>query len=266
MRFGCCTTIEHVRLVADAGYDYIELPTASVKALEPEAEFLPLARQVSNAPLVPEGFNIFLPGGIAVTGPDADPEQIRNYVETAMSRIHRLGGSRISFGSGAARRIPDGWDAGRAFEQIREFLDICGESAASNDIILCIEALNKTETNTINSIPEALRLAQAVDHPNVQILADYYHMMREGEPLEVVQAAGKAIKHTHVADGDARLSPGRGDYDFEAFFSALLRAGYGSEPTERCSIECRWENLQEELVPALATLRVAWMKALEKAT
>lgn len=262
MRFGCCTSIDNVQQVIQAGYDYIELPGASLKAEQPESEFMPLARQMDSLPIRAEAFNVFLVPGISVAGPNVDLQRLQNYVATSMARARQIGGRIIVFGSGGARRCPEDWDHAVAAEQIRNFLYICGDAAAKNNFTVCIEALNRRETNMINSLPDAIGFAEEVNLPQIAVLADLYHMMLENEPMNVVSLAGSRLRHTHVADGEQRLAPGLGNFDFVAFYRALIYTGYGDNPDERCSIECRWQNFNAEAGPALDVLRKAWGEAV----
>jgi len=123
-------------------------------------------------------------------------------------------------------------------------------------MMVCIEPLNRSESNVLNDLGEAVRLAQEADHPQVRALADLYHMVREEELMEHLAEMGSWISHVHVADTD-RWPPGTGSYPYPAFFSTLRQIGYDG----RCSIECRWEDLAAECGPALKFLRRMWHRA-----
>lgn len=257
MRFGCCAGPEMGNVLAQAGYDYIELSVS--RHLQPEVgdeEWAPLRQAIEAQPLPSEAFNTFLPSDLKVTGPTVAEERIGRYLNVAFERAAKLGGQVIVFGSGGARTIPQGFPRERAWQQLLDFVRKAGKEAARVGITVCIEPLNRSESNVLNDLSEAVRLAQEADHSQVKALADLYHMVREGEPMGHLAEAGGWISHVHVADTDRR-PPGRGTYPYPGFFSALQQIGYNG----RCSVECRWEDLSTECGPALEFLRRMWDRA-----
>ena len=73
-------------------------------------------------------------------------------------------------------------------------------------IIIAVEPLNRAETNIINSVEEGLKFVRDVDHANIKITADFYHMRRENEPMDVLIQAGKDIAHLHIANSNVLRS------------------------------------------------------------
>ncbi|MEZ4633481.1 MAG: hypothetical protein R2856_00605 [Caldilineaceae bacterium] len=66
-------------------------------------------------------------------------------------------------------------------------------------------------------------LAEAVGSPSVQVLADLYHMMMDGEDLENVRTHAQWI--THPRAEQRALAPGSGEYPY-AEFAMLHAIGY----------------------------------------
>src|SRR6185503_5965831 len=96
-------------------------------------------------------------------------------------------------------------------------------------------------------------IVDAVDHPNITLLADLYHMIGEDEPVANVGAAGTRMTHTHVADL-GRVAPGyapQGEADFLGCFQNLRRAGYDA----RCSFEGSFEDIATQSKPLIDLLR-----------
>ncbi len=257
MLFGCCTTIENGPVLAEAGYDFIELSVA--RDLQPEASeeaWAPTRAAIEALPLRPAVFNVFLPADLRITGPEIDAERIRRYLYTAFRRASALGGEVIVFGSGRARMVPEGFPREEAWDQLIRFVRWAGHEAQATGMRLAIEPLNRQECNIINSVAEAQRLAEAAGHPAVYVLADLYHMMEEEEPFENLIAAEAKLLHVHVADTERR-PPGKGAYPYPEFMRALKTFGYD----RRISIECRWEDFAAECADALTFLREMWIYA-----
>src|SRR5690606_21284794 len=109
------------------------------------------------------------------------------------------------------------------------------------DITIVIEPLNRKESNIINSVLEAMEIAKKVNRKSIKVLADFYHMEEENEPLKNIAIAREYIKHIHVAD-TGRYSPGTGIYPYEQFTKYVEMANYNG----RISIECSWNDFEIE--------------------
>ena len=108
---------------------------------------------------------------------------------------------------------------------------------------------------------EAVELAHQVGRPGSRVLADFYHMAEEEEPLEHLVKYKDWLAHIHVAD-TGHLAPGTGQYPYERFAGQLAQAGYEG----MVSIECRWNDFAAEAGPAVQFLRrvlKGWRKLRE---
>jgi len=250
MRFGCCAGLDKAKVIQDAGYDYIELTVGAVKPESPDTEFDEVREQVAELNIAPEAWNCLLPGDLKVTGPEVDKYRVERYLRTAFERIDELGGEVVVFGSGGARKVPEGFPLDEARNQIIEFVCLAGKVAGTYGITIAIEPLNAKESNIINSVAEGVQIVRAADHPFVKVLADLYHIQEEHETLEDVIDAGSELVHTHTAD-TGRAYPGSGSYPHWEFFETLRTIGYN----DRMSVECRFGDFNAECRKALDFLR-----------
>ena len=90
-----------------------------------------------------------------------------------------------------------------------------------------------------------------MDHPNVRLLADTFHMARIDDPAEAIVRAGELIRHVHCAEVEGRSPIGTHDEDLTPYFAALKQTGFDG----RVSIECRWDDEPAQAPAALAALR-----------
>lgn len=248
MQFGCCCSLDQAEAAKAAGFDFVE---CTVRSLTPEVdEFAPILAAYGASPLPVKAFNVFLPGDLKITGPSVDWPAVQSYVDEALRRVDQIGARIVVFGSGGARNVPDGFSFDEADGQLKRFLEIVAKAAEPLGITVVIEPLNKLESNVINSVPAGVALAEAVGSSSVQVLADLYHMMMDGEDLENVRTHAQWIKHIHVADS-GRFAPGTGDYPYAQFFTMLHAVGYDG----LISVECRWRNFEEEAAGAVAFLK-----------
>ncbi len=256
MRFGVCISADQIATVAAAGYDFCELPAQAVLPFEEDAAATPALRAIADAPIRPESFNVLVPGDIPLCGPRADLSVLRSYLRRAFSRMASLGAAIAVLGSGAARRIPDGWPRDRALDQLADAVALAGEEAASRGIVLALEHLNQQECNVLNTVGECAAFLRDRGLHDVSLLADLYHIEVEREPLDAVAAAMPRVVHVHVAGG-GRRSPDTPGYDYAGFMRVLRAAGYNA----RISAECRWDNLAEQAPVALAFMKAQWQEA-----
>ncbi len=249
---GVCTSVSNADMLASHGYTYIEesvgrflMPTQS------EEEFNEMLQQARNADIPVRACNLFIPGSMKSVGPDAVHPEILEYMETAFSRAQKAGVEYIVFGSGGSRDIPEGFSRSEAR---RQFIDLCSQMApiaSKYDVVVVLEPLNTKECNFINSVTEGGEIVEAVNHPNFRLLADFYHMLMDGEKPESIEKYGHLIQHTHIAEKEGRAAPGTHNDDFTAYFKALKDAGYKG----MLSIECRWEDMEAQAASANETMK-----------
>lgn len=250
MRFGCCCSIDQAAVAHAAGFHYIETTVVSLLPEATDPFFAPLLETYQAAPIPVRACNVFLPGDLKVVGPEVDWLRVEAYVRTALRRVKLIGADLIVFGSGKARMVPDDFARSAAEDQLVDFLQLVGEVATTHAMTVVIEPLNRKESNILNSVDEAVALAQRVNRPTIRVLADFYHMDEEQEPLHHLLAYQEWLAHIHVAD-TGRRAPGTGTYPYTEFVDLLRQADYDG----LVSIECRWEDFAAEAGPACRFLQ-----------
>jgi len=251
MQIGCCAPIDKWEVVKAAGYDYMECTVTSLVGDQDDEAFAPVLAQYQASQVPVKAFNVFLPGDLKITGSEVNWERIKRYVTRALARVALVGGQTVVFGSGGARRVPDGFDRATAEGQIVKFLQFVGDVAARHGITIAIEPLNTKESNVLTSVTEGYAMAKRVNRPAVKLLADFYHMDEEKESLAHLYECRDLLSHIHVAD-TGRLAPmGVGQYPYAEFVQQLTAAGYDGT----VSVECRWGDFEAEAGPACQFLR-----------
>src|SRR5262249_61077088 len=121
------------------------------------------------------------------------------FMEACLARCRKLGASIVVWGSAGSRKVPDGFSRELARQQIAEFLRMAGDIARRYEIVIAIEPLRRQESNILNSGAESLEMVRMVQHPNVRMIIDYYHMRAENEDPRIVETAKNEIVHLHFA-------------------------------------------------------------------
>lgn len=249
MLTGVCTG--DFTLTAD-GLDFLETGVMGLLCpREPEEAFaarLAAARAASRPVMAANGL---VPREIPLTGPAVDQAAVDQYMRTALSRAAKAGLRVVVFGSGAARKVPDGFSHAQATSQIVAHLKRWGDMAAAGGITLVVEPLHRGETNIINSVAEGAEVVRAAGHGSVWLLADTFHMAKENEGPDAIVKAGGLIRHVHCADPDGRVPLGFASADHRPYFRALKQVGYAGG----VSIEASWKDQPAQVAQALAALR-----------
>ena len=103
------------------------------------------------------------------------------------------------------------------------------EEAGKAGIQLLLEALNSQDMPgfCLSTTRQVLEVMKAVDHPNVYIQYDVYHMqIAEGNLIGNLTANVNLLGHLHIADVPGRHEPGTGEINFPNVLAAVSRAGY----------------------------------------
>lgn len=251
MRYGVCIggDIPRIRLAKQSGFDYVE-SGFGVLVSDPEEkqnEFIAALRR-ENIPC--ESVNCFLPGNLKVVGPEVNEDALYAYVKKGMEAGERFGVKTVVFGSGGARRIPDGFPYNEAIRQIGSFLSqIAGPLAAEHGMTVVIEPL--CDCNVIKTVKEGAVIASFVNHPNVRLLVDLYHMIPMGDTLDDLKQMRGLLKHSHIAEPSRRVYPTFEDgYDYGSFVRVLDAVG-----CERCSLEAGCGDFERESAVAMQVFR-----------
>jgi D-psicose/D-tagatose/L-ribulose 3-epimerase len=245
------TGFDFLALAKQAGFDYVELPLSTVAALDVN-EFRRVRQLVERSGMRVEACNVMYPGTLRLTGPEVDRSAVRTYLDLALGRAAILGAQVVVFGSAGARNVPEGFPLERAWMQLIEMLRLADPILEQNGLTLCIEPLNKAESNVIQTAAEGFALAKLADRPNVRLLVDYYHMARDGEDCGIIRTAGDMVQHAHFADPDGRVYPSVSKPRFQDFFGALKDIHYNG----RVSLEAAYQNFESEASQAQEIMRV----------
>lgn len=255
MKLGLCCAPENMEIAAKLGFDYIEGAFAHIARM-PQEEYDSLLCKVDSFPIPLLKCNMFLPADIPPVGPDACEKTQREYLELSFKRASKLGVRLAVFGSGAARRVPDGWSHIRAWKQLADFLDLVAEYAEKYEITVALEPLRRKECNILNLVSEGTVLCAVVNHPRITVLGDTFHMLCSCEPWDSLKYAGEKLTHIHIShslpDLSGRVYPCKGDgEDYATVINVLKEMNYKGD----ISIEAGFTDMEKDGAAAIAVLR-----------
>lgn len=107
------------------------------------------------------------------------------------------------------------------------FLRLVNDLATALGVVLCIQPVNRYESEFFNTVSEAVQFCQQInDHPGVGIAPHLFHMaMEEFDFYSVLHSHAPRISYLTLCDSNGRL-PGRGLIDFGRIAQTLQQAHY----------------------------------------
>jgi D-psicose/D-tagatose/L-ribulose 3-epimerase len=211
-------------MLADAGYEGIEVPIfgdPDERALERLGERL---RGL--------GFDVL---GVTARSEDdspisADPEVRARGLEATKAAVDAcaaLGATALCGPIEAPLGVftgagPTGEERKRSVESLRA----AAEHAATRDVTLVVEYLNRFEMYLVNCAADAASLVREVDHPNCRMMYDTFHAhIEEKDPQAALRDCADVLVHFHASEND-RGTPGEGQVAWDATFAGLREIGY----------------------------------------
>ena len=236
MLYGNCISfreLRRVKILKETGFDYVEVPLSPMHSAKKE-EIEEFAEALEKEKMRCAAVNVLFPGDLRLTGKNAEPQKAGDYIEEIFEKTKSLKFEKVVFGSGGARKVPEGFGMEAAMGQIVKIIeDHLVPAAEKYGFAIAIEELNKGETNILNSLAECAELAKRINNPKVLLLADLYHIGMENDDLGQLPGYGGILAHCHIANPkDSRFYPQASDSPesialYKKFFSGLKSAGYG---------------------------------------
>jgi D-psicose/D-tagatose/L-ribulose 3-epimerase len=207
----------------EAGFDGVELPLF-YPATYPAAR---IRRGFEEAGLECT-FSVVMVDDLNTISDDASIRaRTRQYLADSIRTIAETG-SKLMVGPlySPVGRLPGRRRTGDEWKWAVEAFQSLGPVAQQHGVTLAIEPLNRFETYFLNTVDDAVRLCDEVDHPNVGVLVDTFHAnIEEKNIADAYRRAARRLKHVHTCEND-RGAPGSGHVEWAEVFAVLLEIGY----------------------------------------
>ncbi len=240
MKFGICSEIfkdwndigRAIDYAKEIGYDGIEIAPFTLSQYVtgiPAATRQEIVQRAAAADLEVLGIHwVFVgPEGVHLTHPDASIRAFTvKYLIDLVNFCGDLGGKIIIFGSPKQRNIEEGVTPEQAFDFAREAFGKAMPVCEERGVTILMEPLTHLETNFCTTAEETVRLIDAVQHPNFQLILDTKAMAFEKESrADLIKKYAAYMKHYHANDENLD-GPGFGEVDFAPIFQALKEVNF----------------------------------------
>ena len=216
---------QRLQKVAEAGYHNVELVGEYEKWSEAQFRIANTARKTL-------GINFDCTAGIkhGVSVPD-DREGVLTELRQALPIMERLDCPAMILLSG--NRVP-GMPRETQHQSCIETLKAAagvveGKAINGQPVRLLLETIDPEENPQyyLTEIAEALQVVASVNHPQVQLLYDFYHQQIAAGNL--IANLEKSLPHlglVHIADVPGRHLPGTGEINYDNIFRKLVELNY----------------------------------------
>ena len=230
-----------------AGFDYAELDMPEIEALRPQEFDVFHAHVLDSGLPIPSGARILPIKEPLFFTCNYDRKVLEPYLKSTCRKSGILGVKKILFGNGKARWLVDDnsiKEEAVFIDFLRMLCDIAGENGQE----VLIEPLGPKYSNYINTLPEAARIIDAADMPNLFAMADLRHFVWSKEPFEDVALYRQIVHHIHIdypLSFPARNYPNIQDsYDYGPFFDQLQN--YSGTLTVEADIPEDWLSAAQD--------------------
>jgi D-psicose/D-tagatose/L-ribulose 3-epimerase len=135
---------------------------------------------------------------------------------------------------------------------------------------ICVEPLNRFETDFLNTCDQGLKLIRDVGSKALRLHLDTFHMnIEEKNQAAAIRKAGKLLGHFHACGSD-RGTPGNDHIDWKPIATALRSVGYRGDVviesfTTDVKVIARAAAIWRKMEPTRNEIAVKGLKFLKKA-
>jgi D-psicose/D-tagatose/L-ribulose 3-epimerase len=215
------------RMTAEAGYTMLELPLLDPYSFDIAAakkSLAPFDLQISSS------MGHSLDSDISSEDPDAVTAG-ENKLNKILEILHELESGYLAGVIYSALNKYQSPASAKGRQNSMDVLRRVADRAQGMGIQLGLEVVNRYETNIMNTARQGLSYLAELDHPNVGIHLDTYHMnIEESDMVQPVLDCGDKLVYVHIGESH-RGYLGSGNVDFDNFYKALNRIGYSGPMT-----------------------------------
>jgi len=141
--------------------------------------------------------------------------------------------------------------------------------AAKKKKLICLEPLNRFETDFINTCDQGLKMIKDVGSPALKLHLDTFHMnIEQKDQGAAIRKAGKLLGHFHACGSD-RGTPGNDHIDWKPIAAALKAIGYKGDVviesfTTDVKVIARAAAIWRRMEPTRNEIAVKGLKFLKK--
>jgi D-psicose/D-tagatose/L-ribulose 3-epimerase len=207
------------------GFDGVEIAVEDPKKFD--AQFV--RKELERHGLICTSVCACFPPSRDLRGTPTQQRSTISYLNELVDIAHVLG-TNIVMGplysaTGRADAVPAA-EYQKQWRTVRDHLKTICTNAEAHGKIICMEPLNRFETDFLNTVEQGLEMIAEVKSPVLKLLLDTFHMnIEEKNPTDAIRRAGEHVGHFHASASD-RGTPGNDHVDWHGTAQALRDIEY----------------------------------------
>jgi D-psicose/D-tagatose/L-ribulose 3-epimerase len=207
------------------GFETVEIPVEDPAHIDPKH----VKRELDKAGLVCGSLCACMGPSRDLRGSTKQQQIGLKYIKTLLNQAVELDCPSvigpIYSETGRADSVPRG-EYRKQWKTVVKNLKEASKYAESLGKQICLEPLNRFETDFINTCDQAVQMCKDVGSPALKIHLDTFHMnIEEKNQAEAIRKAGKLLAHIHACGCD-RGTPGNDHIDWTGIAQALKDIGF----------------------------------------
>ena len=251
------------------GFDTVELPIEAPEHIDS----VKVKKALDRNNLVCGSVCACMGPGRDFRGTGKDQREAMRYCKALIDHMVNLGCPSLI---GPVYSVVGKADAVEPKDQKKEFalvvknLKVLAAYAEKKGVQICVEPLNRFETDFLNTCEKGLRLIKAVNSPVLKLHLDTFHMnIEEKNQAVAIRKAGKLLGHFHACGSD-RGTPGNDHIDWIPIVKALKGICYKGDVviesfTTDVKVIARAAAIWRRMEPTREEIAVKGLKFLKKA-
>jgi len=213
-----------IRKAWEFGYDGVELALVNAEEVNVAAIKNLIKKYSIEVPLISTG-RVFSEAHLSFTHLEKNMRD--EAIQTMKDIVEVASQFQADVNVGRVRGdIPENRPREEAEERFFSAMIECSDFAATRNVELLLEPVNRYETNFINSLEEGIDIVEKLNRENVKLMPDTFHMnIEDASIIASLKKAGNKIGYVHFADSN-RWAPGQGHLDFSQIIASLKEIGY----------------------------------------
>lgn len=227
---------DQCRIISETGYTGVEIAPFTLvgKGVEEinTAQRRQMVKDMKDNGLECVGLHWLLsppPEGLHFTTPDAQlRRQSVNYLDALIDFCGDLDGEVMIFGSPGQRSTTDGITVEEAMDYFADGLASVADHAGARKVKILVEPLTGDQTDVVNTLGEAMKIVEKVDHPAVSTMFDFHNTADENHSMdELIRSYYDHLHHVHFQKMDGSLmTPSEISPEYLRVFEALKDLNY----------------------------------------
>ncbi len=251
------------------GFDTVEIPIEDPSHIDPAH----VKRELDKNGLVCGSVCACMGGGRDLRGTPEQQKTGLNYMLQLIDQMVVLGCPSligpVYSEVGRADAVPEK-EYKKQWATVVKHLKTLARYAQKHGKQICLEPLNRFETDFINTCDQGLKMIKDVGNPALRLHLDTFHMnIEEKNQADAIRKAGKHLAHFHACGSD-RGTPGNDHIDWNPIVAALKSVKYTGDVviesfTTDVKVIARAAAIWRRMEPTTEEIAVKGIKFLKKA-